>query len=102
MRDCVCSTVPLSVSTFELTVPTSVRTNFFVAQAGAMATVRDSNDAGRILLRICECLLTAHASRRGRVSASRMDNKVLLLCTNLERVPTRSCPRLEGDEVLVP
>src|SRR5678815_5049173 len=102
MRDCVCSTVPLSVSTFELTVATSVRTNSFVAQAGAMATVRDSNDAARRLLRICDFLLNDYSTRRGHVSASRMYDKVLLLCSNLERVPARSGPRLEGDEVLVP
>src|SRR5678815_2436719 len=57
MRDCVCSTVPLSVSTFELTVPTSVRTNFLVAQAGAMATVRDSRDAATRLLGMFDFLL---------------------------------------------
>jgi hypothetical protein len=30
-----------------------------------------------------------------------MDNQVSVLRPNLERVPTRACPRLEGDEVLV-
>src|SRR5437667_10512707 len=57
IRPCVCSTVPDSVSTFELTPPTSVRTYFLVAHAGAMATVSDSNDAAIRLLRIVTFLL---------------------------------------------
>jgi hypothetical protein len=58
MRAWVCSTVPLSVSTFEFTVPTSVRTYFFVAHAGAMATVTASNDIAIRLFRILTFLLT--------------------------------------------
>src|SRR5512132_2308996 len=101
MRPCVCSTVPLKVSTFELTVPTSVRTYFFVAHAGAMATVSDSNEAAMRLLRIVTFLLNDHLARRGHVPASRVYDKVLLPDPNLERVPARDETRLEGDEVLI-
>src|ERR1044071_4408511 len=92
MRACVCSTVPLNVSTFELTVPTSVRTYFFVAQAGAMATVSVSSDAVIRVLRILTFLL-GQLARRGHVAASRVHNKVLLPGANLERVPTRTQTR---------
>src|SRR5947208_14378314 len=57
IRPCVCSTVPDNVSTFVLTPPTSVRTYFLVAHAGARATVSDSNDAAMRLLRIVSFLL---------------------------------------------
>src|SRR5918911_5616786 len=102
MRDCVCSTVPLSVSTFEFTPPTSVRTYFLVAHAGAMATVSDSSDAARRLLRMFDFPPERRSTRRGHVSASRMYNKVFLPNTNLERMPSCGQARLEGDEVLVP
>src|SRR4051812_11983905 len=101
MRPWVCSTVPLNVSTFELTVPTSVRTYFFVAHAGAMATVNDSNEAAIRLLRIVTFLLDDHLARCGHVSASRVHDKVLLPGPNLERVPSGDETRLESDEVLV-
>jgi hypothetical protein len=44
--------VPFKVSTFELTVPTSVRTNFLVAQAGATATDSANIDAAKRLFRM--------------------------------------------------
>ena len=50
---------------------------------------------------VTSSLTTTTSTRRGHVSASRMNDKVLLLCSNLERVPARRRPRLEGDEVLV-
>src|SRR5690349_3726383 len=101
MRAWVCSTVPLNVSTFELTVPTSVRTYFLVAQAGAMATVTASNEVAIRLFRILTFLLNDYLARRGHVPASRVYYKVFLPGPNLERVPTRNETRLEGDEILV-
>src|SRR6266850_1674638 len=101
MRDWVCSTVEPSVSTFELTLPTSVRTYFFVAHAGAMATATDSSDAAIRLLRIFDFLLNNQLARRGHVPASRVHNKVLVPGPNLARVPARNETRLEGDEVLI-
>src|SRR4026209_646986 len=83
MRDCVCSTVPLSVSTFELTVLTSVRTNFFVAQAGAMATVRDSNDAARRLLRICDFLLNDDTQRAAAMYPPRACTTRFFFCVRI-------------------
>jgi hypothetical protein len=58
VRSCVSSTVPVSVSTFVLTPPTSVRTNFFVAHAGATATVSAIIDAAKRLLRMVIFLLS--------------------------------------------
>ncbi len=52
VRSCVSSSEPLSVSTFVLTLPTSPRTNFFVAQAGATATASASTDIAHSLLRM--------------------------------------------------
>jgi hypothetical protein len=40
------------VSTLVLTLPTSVRTNFFVAHAGATATVSANIDAANTLFRM--------------------------------------------------
>jgi hypothetical protein len=54
----VFSTVPPRVSTLVLTPPTSVRTNFFVAHAGATATVSASIDAAKTLLRMMFFLLS--------------------------------------------
>src|SRR5882672_6086796 len=105
MRAWVCSTVPLSVSTFELTPPTSVRTYFLVAHAGAIATVTISNDVAIRLLRIVTSLLKrllASLPRRGHIPASRMDDQVLLQDANLERVPPSGQSGLERDKVLVP
>jgi hypothetical protein len=52
VRSWVSSTVPANVSTLPFTLPTSVRTNFLVAQAGATATVRASMDAAKRLFRM--------------------------------------------------
>jgi len=52
VRSWVSSTVLVRLSTFAFTPPTSVRTNFFVAHAGATATTRASSDALSTLFRI--------------------------------------------------
>src|SRR6266545_5839998 len=107
-RSCVFSTVPLTVSTFELTLPTSVRTNFLVAHAGATATTSARTDAVNKLLRMvyssnvsdCRTLITRSCRTRD-VPAPRMNDQVLLPRANFERVPARARPGLEGDEILM-
>jgi len=57
VRSCVTSTVPESVPTYEFTLPTSVRTYFLVAHAGATATDRVSSAAANRLFRMMVSLL---------------------------------------------
>src|SRR4029450_7460283 len=101
----VSSTVPVSVSTFWLTPPTSVRTNFLVAHAGATATVSASSDTATRLLRIIvfsplwttRLMYLAGTQAAGHVAATRADDKVVLSGSNFERVPALAFPRLEAD-----
>src|SRR5918992_1891025 len=106
VRSCVSSSEPLSVSTFVLTSPTWPRTNFFVAHAGATATesarIEAANRDFRMITSPPKRLLASRACRTGKVAATGVNDKVLLPGPNLQRVPARTGPRLEGQQVLVP
>src|SRR4029453_9451419 len=75
VRSCVVSADVLSVSTFELTLPTSVRTNFFVAQAGATTIVNPSTATACTFF--CMVVLTPDRLFRGvaRRVASKRDRE---------------------------
>src|ERR1044071_2626891 len=111
VRSCVSSSEPLSVSTFVLTLPTSVRTNFFDAHAGATATDSASTPTAYSLFAMMPIssvdgqpttqLLFATTSQRPRhVPTSRVHSQVPFPSPDFDRVPSRADTRFEGDEVL--
>src|SRR5687768_5316388 len=114
VRSCVSSSEPLSVSTFELTLPTSVRTNFLVAHAGATATASARTDTAYSLFAMMpislrgplahlHSFLFATTSQRPRhVPTSRVHSQVPFPSPDFDRVPARAGSRFEGDEVLEP
>src|SRR5689334_24260289 len=114
VRSCVSSREPLSVSTFVLTLPTSVRTNFFEAHAGATATDSASTDTAYSLFAMMPIssvdgqpttqllfVLFATTSQRPRhVPTSGVHSQVPFPSPDFDRVPSRSGTRFESDQVL--
>src|SRR5918996_1431629 len=106
VRSCVSSREPLRVSTLVLTSPTWPRTNFFVAHAGATATesarIEASNRDFRMITSPPKRLLASRACRTGEVTATGVNDKVLLPGPNFQPMPPRTGARLERKQVLVP
>src|SRR5918996_313651 len=106
VRSCVSSREPLRVSTLVLTSPTWPRTNFLVAHAGATATesarIEAANRDFRMISSPPKRLLASRACRTGEVTATGVNDQVLLPGPNFQPMPPRTGARLERKQVLVP
>src|SRR5262245_9991736 len=113
-RSCVSSSVLPWLVTLSFTSPTEVRTNFFVAHAGATLSAVTITPTVISELRMIESLLLTTQSRyfpmllfrltacrTGDVTAARPDHEVFLRSSNFDGVPSRRCARLERDQIQV-